>query len=360
MGKKRTTRGLSLRGEIWHIKKVICGRLVCESTGTGDFAEAERYLALRMEEARKTSIYGQRKKHTLDEAAARFLIENRHQRGITRQGFALRHLVEWFGDMPLDRIYGETITPYVDARLAGRIGRKVVAGTLMRELAALKAVLRKAASVWRDDNGLTWLERAPDVPSITVDARQPRPINWAEQEALFKALPGYMARMAMFAVNTGCRDQEVCGLRWEWEHEADGRSVFVLPGNVTKNGEEKLVPLNSIAQSVVDSERGKSPEWVFTLKGVRLSRMNNRAWRSARMSAAIDARVHDLRHTFAMRLRDGGIPQEDIQDLLGHKKKTVTHHYSRATVDRLFRCVDVLADPARRPSVVLRRVQKVA
>jgi len=36
---------------------------------------------------------------------------------------------------------------------------------------------------------------------------------------VFQQLPGHLARMALFKVYTGCRDQEVCGLRWEWEVE---------------------------------------------------------------------------------------------------------------------------------------------
>ena len=36
---------------------------------------------------------------------------------------------------------------------------------------------------------------------------------------LFRELPEYLAEMALFAVNTGCRDGEICNLRWEWEVE---------------------------------------------------------------------------------------------------------------------------------------------
>ena len=34
---------------------------------------------------------------------------------------------------------------------------------------------------------------------------------------MFKVLPPHLAAMALFAVNAGCRDGEVCALRWEWE-----------------------------------------------------------------------------------------------------------------------------------------------
>jgi hypothetical protein len=37
--------------------------------------------------------------------------------------------------------------------------------------------------------------------------------------------------MVLFAINTGLRESNVCGLEWRWEvvvHEV-GRSVFVIP-----------------------------------------------------------------------------------------------------------------------------------
>ena len=75
---------------------------------------------------------------------------------------------------------------------------------------------------------------------------QPYPLSWDEQARFFQELPTHLARMALFKVNTGCRDQEVCGLRWEWEVTVPelGTSVFFIPGSQVKNGDERLVVLN--------------------------------------------------------------------------------------------------------------------
>lgn len=200
--KKKGTRGLRYRGGVWHIQKVIYGQRIHESTRTGDLIEAERYLACRTEQIRKAIVYGERCDHSIDEAAARYLLDNQDQRGIERTAYALTRLVEWFGDTPISKINGETLRPYLD----GRFGRRVRSGTLIREMAALKAVLRQAAAAWRNDNGTTWLERTLDFPAIANAPRTPRPIDWEEQARLFQELPGYLARMALFAVNTGCRD----------------------------------------------------------------------------------------------------------------------------------------------------------
>lgn len=50
-----------------------------------------------------------------------------------------------------------------------------------------------------------------------------------------------------------------------------------------------------------------------------------RALREARVK---DFHWHDLRHTFASRLRMKGTPLEDIADLLGHRRLVMTNLYA--------------------------------
>lgn len=75
--------------------------------------------------------------------------------------------------------------------------------------------------------------------------------------------------MALFDLNTGLRDSELCLLRWNWEVDVPelGCSVFILPGEITKNGEERVVVLNGIARNVLEAQRGQHPEYVFTYQG---------------------------------------------------------------------------------------------
>jgi len=70
------------------------------------------------------------------------------------------------------------------------------------------------ASEWMDDRGITWLEIAPKIKLLPgKDARSPCPLPRGEQGLLFRQRPDYLARMALFKVNTGLREQEVCGLK---------------------------------------------------------------------------------------------------------------------------------------------------
>jgi integrase len=137
--------------------------------------------------------------------------------------------------------------------------------------------------------------------------------------------------MALFKVNTGCREAEVCSMRWEWEEQIPHlhTSVFVIPAHRVKNREERLVVLNSTARAVLEEVRGGHPEYVFTYRGRRINKMNDSGWKNARKRAGLSqVRVHDLKHTFGRRLRAAGVSFEDRQDLLGHRSGKITTHYS--------------------------------
>ena len=87
--------------------------------------------------------------------------------------------------------------------------------SINNSLALIRHILNLAASEWRDEQGLTWLEHALKIKVIPVrDGRAPYPVSREEQALLCRELPDHLARMALFKV---CRDQEVCGLKWDDE-----------------------------------------------------------------------------------------------------------------------------------------------
>jgi integrase len=153
--------------------------------------------------------------------------------------------------------------------------------------------------------------------------------------------------MMLFAVNTGLCESNVCGLEWSWEvvvHEV-GRSVFVIPPEAFKSKRAHVVVLNDTAWSIVQAQRGLHPIWVFPYRGRRVSTMNNTAWQRARQEADLRAvRIHDLRHTFATRLRAAGVSEEDRAALLGHATRTMPEHYASADVRRLISLANRVLD----------------
>jgi integrase len=333
MGRKRTP-GLFKRGESWHVDKQVFGQRIRESTGSNSLEEAEKYLARRIEGLRQVAIYGARPKRTFREAALKFLKENQHKRSIYDDASRLKELDKYIGNLCIDSIHMGTLHPFIEARK--KEGRKTQ--TINHGLQIVRHILSLASDEWMDSNNLTWLHNVPKIKLLQKnDVRKPSPLNWEEQERLFKELPLHLRRMALFAVNTGCRDQEICSLRWDWEVKIPefNTSIFVIPGVTVKNGEDRLVVLNKTALSVINEVRGQHSEYVFTYAGKPTSRMLNSAWKRARKRANLAVRVHDLKHTFGRRLRAAGVSFEDRQDLLGHKAGRITTHYSAAEIGNL-------------------------
>ena len=365
---RKTISGLYERNGIWHIDKVVRGTRLQESTGTCEREEAEQYLIHRLEKLRQEKIYGVRQVRTWREAATRFLVEYQDQPSIALSASHIEQLDPYLGDLPITHVDDGTLAQFIKDRQApgltktGKIKPGVANRTINIALQRVVRILNLCARKWRDAEKRPWLESVPMISMLDekTNCRKPYPLSWEEQSVLFAELPAHLQRMAMFKVNTGCREQEVCKLRWDWEiyvPELD-TSVFLIPAGFggrretsgVKNGEDRLVVLNGVAKSVIERQRGLSKEWVFPYDGTGMHRMNDSAWKKARVRAAkiwqekylrpalpgfVSIRVHDLKHTFGRRLRAAGVTLEDRKALLGHKNGSITSHYSTAELGQL-------------------------
>lgn len=359
MGRKRIP-GLRKRGQVWHIEKQICGKSICESTGTSDLKEAELILANRMDEIRKTKIFGLRQKRTFREAATYFLETNMDLDSIGEHARYIRQLDPFIGHLPIDRVHLGVLEPFIKARKAEGMKNK----TINLALATVRRILNLASRLWRDESGLTWLETAPLIQMLPItDARRPYPLSWDEQARLFQALPDHLARMCLFKVNTGTREQEVCMLRWEWEVKIPEleTSVFLIPGQFVKNREDRLVVLNKTALSVVEQMRGVHPEFVFSYKGKPVKSMGNSSWLRIRTLLGLEqVRIHDLKHTFGRRLRAAGVSNETRKVLLGHCNGDITSHYSAPELDELISAANKVcsAKSGKTPALTLIKLKR--
>lgn len=343
---KRHRPGLRRRGEIWHIEKAINGHRIYESTGETDIRRAEAYYDNRIKEIRDAVVFGACPEVVFKEAVEKFLREDCPTRSLERAGYAFDRVLPFIGNLPLERVHDGSLAPYRKARRAAGVS----VGTINKEQMFVRRVLILAARKWRDRNGRRFLSEAPLIPKLKGPARKPYPLEWQEQARLFVQLPGHLERMALFDVNTGLRASELCSLRWSWEVQVPelDTSVFILPETFTKNGEERIVVLNRIARSVLESQRNEHAEVVFAYKGTPVQKFNSHAWRRARLRAGLpQVRIHDLRHTFGHRLRAAGVSFEDRQDLLGHRSGRITTHYSAPDLQRLLRAVDAICEQRR-------------
>lgn len=195
---------------------------------------------MNIEEARAAHFFGARAPRTFREAATRFLEENQHKRSLDRDARALAVFDPYIGELQLKQVHSGTLQVYIrDRRKAG-----ASPGTINRDLAVVRRILNLCARLWRDESDRPWLDTAPLIQMLRhPNRRAPYPLSMEEQRLLFSQLAEHLARMALFKVNTGTREHEVCSLRWRWEvriPELD-TSVFIIPADYVKNGIERYV-----------------------------------------------------------------------------------------------------------------------
>ena len=145
------------------------------------------------------------------------------------------------------------------------------------------------------------------------------------------------------------------------------RSVFVIPAAEFKGQRPHVLILNDVATKIVEECRGDHDEFVFVwrrerVKNVdeepvmqfrRIDTMNNTAFQNARRAAKLERmRVHDMRHTFAQRLRDAGIAEEDRALLLGHAIVGMPQHYATATIARLVEAANKVQETRDRTTLL--------
>jgi integrase len=140
---------------------------------------------------------------------------------------------------------------------------------------------------------------------------------------------------------TGCRLNEIMKLKWEHVDFAD--RVLRLPDSKTG---AKLVHLGQPAIELLQAvPQIKENPWVITgtLEGNRLSDLQP-FWQRVRARAGLkDARIHDLRHTFASTAVASGQGLPMIGKLLGHTQVQTTARYAHLAADPVRSAADSVA-----------------
>ena len=171
----RNTRGLVLRGGVWHIDKRVFGRRICQSTGTAQLEEAERMLARVMEQVRQVHVYGMRQPRSFEQAAAKYVLAHQHKRSLRDDIGRLKGLMPWIGHVPLDKLHMGVLQPWIELRRRDGIA----VATINQGLQVIRRILNLASGEWMDDQGLTWLLAAPKIRLLPKgQTREPYPLNW--------------------------------------------------------------------------------------------------------------------------------------------------------------------------------------
>ncbi len=202
------------------------------------------------------------------------------------------------------------------------------------------AVLSKMFSLavrwqWRSDNPAKGIERNQEI-------KRHRYLSGDELGRLSIALSEHedeaAANIIRLLLLTGARSAEVRGMRWDQLDLHAG--VWTKPGSMTKQKTEHRVPLSAPAHQLLVALRDaadEDAEYVFPGPGATGHRIAMKAdWAAVCKTARIsDARMHDLRHTYASVLASAGLSLPVIGALLGHSQPATTARYSHLFDDPL-------------------------
>jgi integrase len=204
-----------------------------------------------------------------------------------------------------------------------------------RTLAVLSRMFNLAIRwSWRADNPCRGVER-------NQEQKRHHYLTGAELTRLAAALSKLDDVSAANAVRllllSGARRGELLAAKWA---DIDVKAgVWVKPAATTKQAVLHRVPLSAAAVQLLTEMRaqaGDDAEWIFPARGGGHRPHINEAWIRLRKAAGIpDARLHDLRHTYASVLVSAGLSLPVIGALLGHSTPTTTHRYAHLFDDPL-------------------------
>lgn len=197
-------------------------------------------------------------------------------------------------------------------------------GTINRKLSCLTRILRYSVR-------MGYLDKAPKIEWLPEDGSRLRYPSDAELDRVLAIVrekcrePRY-AQLIEFLGETGLRVSEAIAYRPEWRHPTEPQ--FAVPGHVRKSKHPVTLPLTGRAQRILEALKDHQPGPFADLRADVLCRL----WKKARVEMGLaedkDFVPHSMRHRFASRLVQAGIPLPQVRDLMGHKSIKTTMIYS--------------------------------
>jgi integrase len=332
------------------------GLQVRRSTGTADKRLAEAIFGKVKVQIIEGRFFEkpEAQQRTLTEMLDRYISEHAARRAnYRRERTSVKNLKAFFGNPTLDQVTPKRIVAYKNQRYIDG----VKPATINRELATLKKAFNLARREWE------WCTDNP-VCRVSMEQENNTRDRWltADEEArVVSAAPAWLRELMVFAIHTGMREGEILGLTWA------GVDLFrrIVTVFKSKNGERRSIPLNQTALDLLKHKYGSRSveiELVFPseaqtrLNASNISRSLNRALEKAKMT---DFHFHDLRHTCATRMVQGGVDLYKVQRLLGHKSPIMTQRYAHHYPESLRDGVEVL-DVGRAVSTNLAQLRVVS
>jgi integrase len=172
----------------------------------------------------------------------------------------------------------------------------------------------RAALIKRDENGL----------AARKSGNEWRRARKRELLPTRKRFADHLTPAVLLSMITGLRRGELLGLLWSDIDLLE--KMLTVRGASAKSGNTRYVPLNDDAVSVLKDWREDS---VKTDRVFHVATSFKTAWAALLADAKITRfRWHDLRHHFASRLVQAGVPLNTVRELLGHGSFAMTLRYA--------------------------------
>jgi integrase len=346
------------RGDVWWYKFRFAGQMIRESSKSESKTiakDAERARRRELEES-----WNQIKRRKLPPlfslAAADWLKTRTSIAASTERSYklAISQLTKDFGKQLLCDLSGEDLAAYQTRRKRDGVSNR----TVNLELDVLRSILRRYR-MWEPITG--------DVDFLKESASPGRALTPEEEAAVLDSASKSRCRslypVIMLAINTGMRASEIRGLTWG-QVDFFAKSLTVGKSK-TAAGTGRIIPLNPRAVAVLTHWRslfrGAEPEHhVFPHEKYGLAGNDRKqcayeiiptepmhrwkvAWESARKTANVACRFHDLRHTFISRLAESQASDSTVMALAGHVSRAMMERYSHIRMEAKRRAVDDLS-----------------
>ncbi len=193
----------------------------------------------------------------------------------------------------------------------------------------------------------------PDVKPLPVRTDIGIALTQEQEAKLLKACAASRSRSLLpavtLAIQTGLRDEELRSLKWK-QIDLLARAVTVGKSK-TEHGTGRVIPLNKTAMAAITEWAQQFPDrkpahYVFPSEKVGFSGNDEIpqvfdttpstaitswkvAWTTARTTAGVTCRMHDLRHTCITRLLERGVPLSVVASLMGWSPATTTRMAKR-------------------------------
>jgi integrase len=320
-----------------------------ESTGTRRLRKAEEY-----ERKRRLELHDAVKLGHVPYEAMRF--EDAVKRYVTthlktKERDPKTHLSDVYTLARLTTLLGadtllDAITTPVVAKLKEKfLDEQSKPATVNKYLATLRAILRMAHFEWG------CLKQLPRFKLFKLDNERTRWLRAEEEVRLLRACERvpHLRDLIVFLIDTGARLGEATRLRWK-DVDLPKRGRGAVRFMVTKTRKPRSVPMTRRVERLLrgllvgrtdDQDRVfvvKTPGCRFRKTGPQAKPFTNPhgAWQTATGAADLeDVRLHDLRHTFASRLVQRGVPLLAVSQLLGHKSLRMTTRYAHLAPSNL-------------------------